>query len=203
MKKHQLAIAVGALFLSAQAGIAALQQDEIAWAEVEVDRQVALQAGDQVAKNEQAKPNEQSSSNDRAAGADPVTADKPAPFYAALITAARITQSDVFPDGQEEPASQILPAQLAYLDEIERQRAASGQAIAGNDVFPGGQDEPASRILPAQLAYLDEIERQRAAPDQRIAQSGAAPTADEVSARSLWSSFVAFLKSLFGTDGSA
>lgn len=165
MKKHQLAIAVGALFLSAQAGIAALQQDEVAGAEVEVDRQVALEAGDQVAKNEQAKPNEQSSSNDRAAGADPVTTDKPAPFFAALITAARITQSDVFPDGQEEPASQILPAQLAYLDEIERQRGA--------------------------------------APDQRIAQSGAAPTPDEVSARSLWSSFVAFLKSLFATDGSA
>jgi hypothetical protein len=36
-----------------------------------------------------------------------------------------------------------------------------------------------------------------------MAQGDAAPRPDEVSARSLWSSFIAFLKSLFGTAGSA
>jgi len=202
MKKHQIAIAVGALFLGTQAGIAALQQEEIVAPAVAADQRTAVEPGQRVARNDHREAAKRNSAGPDATNTAPSASVRQG-FLARLSAwAAGPMRVDVFPGGQDEPGMEILPAQLAYLEEIERQRAASGQLIATGDAFPES-DEPHQRLLPATIAYLDEVEHRRAASYPQTSQRDPQPESPEISSPSLWSSFVAFLKSLFGAGGSA
>jgi hypothetical protein len=140
ISKTKIAVLVAALFLGAQAGIAALEQDpnvaSVESTQPETERQAEATA------TEPAAP-------EATAAAERPAVETPAP------APARIARSDTFPrspDGRD-----MLPGLAAYLDQLDASRS---HLVARGDVFPSSPDGIEDK-LPALVAYLDQRDAAR------------------------------------------
>jgi hypothetical protein len=145
ISKTKIAVLVAALFLGAQAGIAALEQDpnvaSVESTQPETERQAEATA------TEPAAP-------EATAAAERPAVETPAP------APARIARSDTFPrspDGRD-----MLPGLAAYLDQLDASRS---HLVARGDVFPSSPDGIEDK-LPALVAYLDQRDAARVARTQ-------------------------------------
>jgi len=156
--KTQIAVLVATLFLGAQAGIAALEQDP------------------SIASAESAEPAQerQAEVTEPATTAAPEATAAVEPAAAAIQVPAVARASDVFPrspDGRD-----MLPALAAYL---EQRDAVLSKLVARGDVFPRSTDD--REMLPATIAYLERREAALVARAQQPestspAAEGAQPT---------------------------
>lgn len=153
--KTQIAVLVAALFLGAQAGIAALEQDPSI-----VSAESAEPAQEQLA--EVTEP---------ATTAAPEATAAVEPAAAAIQVPAVARASDVYPrspDGRD-----MLPALAAYL---EQRDAVLSKLVARGDAFPRSADVTA--MLPATIAYLERRESTLVARTRSQQPETAAPAAE-------------------------
>jgi len=157
--KTRIAVLVAALFLGAQAGIAALNQEA---AEATAEAAETTEAVE-TAEATEATPTEAPEAT-AAAEQPAVEAPAPAPTrFAPLV-------SDTFP--RTASGSDMLPGLAAYLDQRE---AAIAHLVARGDAFPTPSGSP---MLPALASYLDQREAQLVAQLEREMQAaGATPVA--------------------------
>lgn len=148
--KTKIAVLVAALFLGAQAGIAALDQQAATSAEATETTQEQ-----QAEATTEATPTEAPAT----AAAEQPAAEAPA----APAQIVRVPVSSTFPrspDGRD-----MLPGLAAYLEQVEASRA---HLVARGDVFPRSVDgmDP----LPGMIAYLDQRDATRIARAQEQQQ---------------------------------
>lgn len=161
--KTKIAVLVAALFLGAQAGIAALEQaPSLTSAETT-----------EATQEQQAEATTETTAPEATAAAEQPAAETPTPAPARV---ARL--SDTFPrspDGRD-----MLPALAAYLEQVEASRS---HLIARGDSFPHSPD--GGDMLPALASYLDQrdtvrvarTQEQRPAPVAAVTESQPAPVA--------------------------
>ena len=156
--KTQIAVLVAALFLGAQAGIAALEQDP----------STVSAESTEPAQEQQAEVTAPAT----AAAPEATAAFEMPAAVRQVLAAAR--PSDVFPrspDGRD-----MLPALAAYLEQVD---AVLSKLVARGDAFPRSAD--VTEMLPATIAYLDQREAAFVARAQQPesaspAAEGAQPT---------------------------
>jgi hypothetical protein len=160
--KTKIAVFVAALFLGAQAGIAALEQDpSIASAETTAPTE------------QQAEATQPAATEAPQAAAEQPAAEAPA---AAPARITHVPLSKTFPRSPD--GSDMLPGLAAYLDRLDASRS---HLVARGDAFPGAA-EGGSELAPGTVAYFDQRDRARIAraqEQQRAAEAqAAAPTAE-------------------------
>ena len=153
--KTRIAVLVAALFLGAQAGIAALNQEA---AEATAESTEAVETAEATATEPAATEAPEATA---AAEQPAVEAPAPAPVrFKPLV-------SDTFP--RSPSGSDMLPGLAAYLEQRE---AAIAHLVARGDAFPTPSGSP---MLPALASYLDRKEAQLIAQLEREMQP-ASPT---------------------------
>jgi len=124
MSKHRIAILIS-LMLAMPAAVVAVEQ-------------VAMNAAGAEAQPAQVEP--VAGSSEQIVGTTQVGG------------AIRMTSSSAFPKGEIDTEWERVPAAVAYLDRLERQR---GNLIARGDAFPmGAEGDNGYQPLPAQVAYF-------------------------------------------------
>lgn len=136
--KTRIAVLVAALFLGAQAGIAALNQEA---------EEVTAEAAESTEAVETA---EAPATEPAAAEAPEATAAAEQPAVESPAPARVTLNSDVFPRTAE--VTDMLPGLIAYLEQRE---AAIRHLVARGDAFPTPSESP---MLPALAAYLEQKE---------------------------------------------
>jgi len=156
--KTRIAVLVAALFLGAQAGIAALNQE-------------AADATAEAAESTEAVETAEATATEPAATEAPeatAAAEQPAVEVAepATVRVRHVPLSATFPrspDGRD-----MLPGLAAYLEQRE---AAISHLVARGDAFPTPSGSP---MLPALASYLDQKEAQLIAQLEREMQPASA-----------------------------
>lgn len=153
--KTRIAVLVAALFLGAQAGIAALNQE-------------AAEATAEAAETTEAVETAEAATTESAAAEAPeATADAESAIEAPAPVRVNL-DSDTFP--RTASVSDLLPGMIAYLEQRE---AAIRHLVARGDAFPTSSESP---MLPALAAYLERQEAQLIARLQQEEMQAAAAT---------------------------
>ena len=163
LSQRRIAVLIAGLLVGAQVGVAALSEDSdlAASAEQEYVEPAPLQAEESAPA--QAEP------------VDQVAAPGPVELRAAPVTQAE-ARASVFPFSVDD--WQMLPAQIAYFDQLEASRRAAGIVwVARGDAFPSSADE--WKLLPAQIAYFDRLEA------TKMAASNQTETSSDISLRGM------------------
>jgi hypothetical protein len=144
LKRRRIAVLMATLLIGAPLGVAAVNEGLLAStsAEAEYAESTPAEVVDVAAAPAEGQ------SVDQVTMAGPMDSSE-----APTVTYAK-TDESVFP-----PSTDVrirLPAEIAYLDQIEASRRAAGELIARGDVFPPSTDD---RIrLPAEIAYLNSLQ---------------------------------------------
>lgn len=166
--KTRIAALIAALMFGAQAGVAALEETaSVEVSEAVEQRAEALPAEPAATPEPAAAPERIASAetaapppSEQAADTGQSAVSRVRSWFGRFMTALRSgTPPPTFPEGSHGERWTPLPAQLAYFEQLERERA---HLVARGDAFPvGSQTE--SWLLPAQVAYFDRLEQQRLA----------------------------------------
>lgn len=195
--KTRIAVLIAALMLGAQAGVAAIEETQSLEMTTEAAEPQAdatpiepaattepAAASAPAATAEPAAP----SVADRAAGFMQSTASRVRGWWDQFVTAFRsgaqgaragLTPPSTFPQGADgDVHTWLMPTQMAYLEQLEQQRA---HLVARGDAFPlGSEGEELPLLMPTQVAYFERLEQQRLASlqPQPAAQAEDQPAAD-------------------------